>query len=54
MTRGEENQQLVTAADQLKAGDRIRTRFSSGDVVSRVEEVNTDSGTAGATKPEEE
>ena len=54
MTWSEENQQLVTAAGQLKAGDRIRTRFSSGDVVSRVEEVNTDSGTDQARQPEEE
>ena len=54
MTRNEENEQLVTAAGQLKVGDRIRTRFSSGDVVSRVEDVNSESEAGQVTKPEEE
>ncbi len=54
MTRSEENEHLVTTAGQLKVGDRIRTRFSSGDVVSRVEDVNTGSEANQVTKPEEE
>lgn len=54
MTRSEENEHLVTTAGQLKVGDRIRTRFSSGDVVSRVEDVNTGSEVDQVTKPEEE
>jgi exodeoxyribonuclease VII large subunit len=53
MTRSEKNQQLVTTAGQLKVGERIRTRFSNGDVVSRVEEVNNDSAADPATKPKE-
>ena len=54
MTRSEENGHLVTTAGQLKVGDRIRTQFSSGDVVSRVEDVNTGSEADQVTKPEEE
>ncbi len=54
MTRSEENGHLVTTAGQLKVGDRIRTQFSGGDVVSRVEDVNTGSEADQVTKPEEE
>ncbi|MEE2989241.1 MAG: exodeoxyribonuclease VII large subunit [Planctomycetota bacterium] len=54
MTRSEENEHLVTTAGQLKVGDRIRTRFSSGDVVSRVEDVNAGSEADQVIKPEEE
>ena len=40
MTRREQDKQLLTRADQVEVGSRILTQLSSGEVVSRVEEIN--------------
>jgi exodeoxyribonuclease VII large subunit len=54
MTRREQDQQLLTRADQVEVGGTILTQLSSGEIVSRVEQVNTRDGGHQAHQPEEE
>jgi len=54
MTRREQDKQLLTRADQVEVGSRIITQLSSGDVVSRVEEINARSEGQQDSQPEEE
>ena len=53
MTRREQDKQLLTGADQVEVGSRIITQLSSGDVVSRVEEINARSKGQQDLQPEE-
>jgi exodeoxyribonuclease VII large subunit len=54
VTRREQDQQLLTRADQVEVGGTILTQLSSGEIVSRVEQVNTRDGGHQAHQPEEE
>ncbi len=54
MTRREQDKQLLTRADQVEVGSRIITQLSSGEVVSRVEEINARSEGQQDSQPEEE
>jgi exodeoxyribonuclease VII large subunit len=42
LTYAEDDDRLITAAGQLRSGQRIVTRFQRGSATSRVEEVNKD------------
>ena len=54
MTRREQDKQLLTRADQVEVGSKIITQLSSGEVVSRVEEVNARSKGQQDSQTEEE
>jgi exodeoxyribonuclease VII large subunit len=43
LTYAEDNDRIITAAGQLRAGQRIVTRFQRGTATSRVEAIEKDS-----------